>query len=172
MNLLRQALSFGAVGICATLAHVSLAWLLIDLRACNLYLANLFGTCLAFLVSFLGNAGFTFRTDRSFWGCTARYVLVSLFSLVATSGILAVVKSNGLPTSLYVATVLVTVPPMTFLLAKYWAFSAVDQNSHGPSVAVWRETGRSLYEAGPGLPPHSPANLTPPSPPKPSAPFR
>jgi putative flippase GtrA len=125
VNLFRQALSFGAVGICATLAHISLAWLLIDLAACNPYSANLFGTCAAFVVSFLGNAGFTFRTDRSFWDSARRYLCVSLFSLAATSGILALIELNGLPTYIYAAAVFVVIPPASFLLAKLWAFSAV-----------------------------------------------
>jgi putative flippase GtrA len=134
VTLFRQALSFGVVGLCATLAHISLAWLLIDLAACNPYSANLFGTCTAFVVSFLGNASFTFRTDRSFWVCARRYLCVSLFSLAATSAILGLVKLNGLPTYVYAVAVFIAVPPTTFLLAKLWALSATNRHADYASI--------------------------------------
>ena len=123
MKLLRQLLSFGVVGVAATLAHVGVAWLLIESTAINAYLANAMGACAAFMVSFLGNANFTFITDRSFWSSARRYVWVSLLSLMLTSMILALTKHYGLSTLTYVVVVLITVPPTTFILAKRWAFS-------------------------------------------------
>lgn len=122
MAWLRQLLSFGTVGVFATLAHVATAWLLIDGFALDKYLANLLGATAAFAVSFLGNARFTFETDRSLARCAARYLGVTLVSLALTSAIVAFVDRYGLPTWLYVAIVLATVPPVTFLLAKLWAF--------------------------------------------------
>jgi putative flippase GtrA len=127
----RQLLSFGLVGIAATFAHVSLAWLLIDAAGCNPYLANLLGACTAFAISFLGNAGWTFDTDRPLASSARRYVFVSLTSFVMTSGILAVVRHNGWPTSIYVGLVLAIVPATTFLMAKLWAFSpAISPDRH------------------------------------------
>lgn len=123
MKLIRQLFSFGLVGAAATLSHVGVAWLLIEGMAINDYLANAVGACAAFMVSFLGNANFTFITDRSFWSSVRRYVWVSLLSLILTSIILALTRHYGLSTFAYVAAVLVTVPPATFFLAKLWAFS-------------------------------------------------
>ena len=123
MKMLRQLFSFGVVGVAATLSHVGVAWLLIESVALNAYLANAFGACIAFLVSFLGNANFTFSTNRSFWSSARRYVWVSLLSLMLTSIILVLTRHYGLSTIAYVAAVLVTVPPATFFLAKLWAFS-------------------------------------------------
>jgi putative flippase GtrA len=123
VRLLRQILSFGLVGIAATFAHVALAWLLIDTSGCNPYLANFLGACTAFAVSFLGNAGWTFATDRPLASSARRYIFVSLTSFVLTSAILAVVRHYGWPTSIYVALVLAIVPGTTFLMAKTWAFS-------------------------------------------------
>lgn len=125
MKLLRQLFSFGVVGVAATLSHVGVAWLLIESTAINAYLANAIGACAAFTVSFLGNANFTFITDRGFWSSARRYVWVSLLSLMLTSIILALTRHYGLSTSAYVVVVLATVPPATFILAKLWAFSPV-----------------------------------------------
>lgn len=123
MKLLRQLFSFGVVGVAATLSHVGVAWLLIESTALNVYLANAIGACAAFMVSFLGNANFTFISNRSFWSSARRYVWVSLLSLLLTSIVLALTKHFGLSTLTYVVAVLVTVPPATFFLAKLWAFS-------------------------------------------------
>lgn len=129
LNLLRQLLSFGAVGALATLCHVSLAWALIAGTTLDHYFANLLGTCAAFTVSFLGNARFTFKTDRAFLDCARRYLAISLLSFAMTSLILFLVESWGLPTYAYVLIVIAVVPATTFLLAKFWAFSLTDASS-------------------------------------------
>ena len=123
MKLIPQLFSFGAVGVAATLSHVGVAWLLIESASINGYLANAFGACTALTVSFLGNANFTFSTNRTLWSSARRYIWISLLSLTVTSIIMAFTKYNGLSTSAYVAIVFATVPPATFCLAKLWAFS-------------------------------------------------
>ena len=125
MTLLRQLFSFGVVGIAATLSHVGVAWLLIEGTAINAYAANALGALAAFMVSFLGNANFTFTTNRSLWSSARRYVWVSLLSLTLTSIILALTRHYSLSTFAYVVAVLMIVPPATFLSAKIWAFSSV-----------------------------------------------
>jgi putative flippase GtrA len=122
MGLVRQIMSFGAVGVAATVTHVAIAWLLIVLANCDPYVANLFGTLVAFAVSFGGNVGFTFQSDRKLWSSARRYLLVSSLSLVTTTTILMIVERTGLPTYVYVIGVLAFVPPTTFVLAKHWAF--------------------------------------------------
>lgn len=122
MDWIRQCLSFGKVGILATLSHLTICWLLINIVHCPPYLANLAGACVAFSISFFGNATFTFQAYNSLWKCAARYFFVTLISLVMTSGILFVVEANKLSFATYAILVLGTVPPTTFLLAKLWAF--------------------------------------------------
>lgn len=124
MAWLRELLSFGAVGIAATLTHVLIAWALIRAGA-DPYLANLLGATGAFGVSFLGNARLTFRTNRGWASSARRYGLVSLFSLVVSSLILLCVERLGLALWVYLLLVVLVVPPATFLLAKLWAFAAV-----------------------------------------------
>ena len=129
MKLLRQLFSFGVVGVAATLSHVGVAWLLIESTEINAYLANAMGACAAFMVSFLGNANFTFITDRSFWSSARRYVWVSLLSLTLTSIILALTRHYELSITTYVMAVLMIVPPATFFLAKLWAFSPAGERA-------------------------------------------
>lgn len=127
--MLRQIASFGVVGICATLVHVMLAWVLIELAAVDGFLANACGAAAAFSVSYLGNARITFTSGRSLLGGAIRYLGVTLVSLALTSAILAMVEHNGLPTWVYALIVVVTVPPTTFLLAKFWAFQRPRQQA-------------------------------------------
>ncbi|WP_430387017.1 GtrA family protein [Blastomonas fulva] len=124
MAWLRELLSFGAVGIAATLTHVLIAWVMIR-AGTDPYIGNLLGATGAFGVSFLGNARLTFRTNRSWTSSARRYALVSLFSLVVSSLILALVERLGLALWVYLLLVVLVVPPVTFLLAKLWAFAAV-----------------------------------------------
>ncbi len=125
MAWLREPLSFGAVGIAATLTHVLIAWAMIEAAGANPYLANLLGAAGAFGVSLIGNARLTFRTNRAFGSSARRYALVSLFSLMVSSLILALVERAGLALWVYLLLVVLVVPPATFLLAKLWAFAAV-----------------------------------------------
>ncbi|MEQ5788891.1 GtrA family protein [Erythrobacter sp. NFXS35] len=122
MALLRQVASFGAVGICATLVHVALAWTLIERVMLDGLLANACGAAAAFSVSYLGNARITFRSGRGLSGRPVRYLAVTLVSLALSSAILSLVEHAGLPTYAYAVIVVLTVPPTTFLLAKFWAF--------------------------------------------------
>jgi len=158
MSILRQVLSFGMVGVFATLTHVFLTWLFIDAGWITPYTANLLGTGAAFSISFFGNASLTFRTDRGFWQCAQRYLLVSLFSFAMTSAILALVEHMGLPTYIYVLGVLATIPPMTFLFAKFWAFRSVDRIESG--YGQLRKLQAPAISVVEGFP-------TPPSPPAP-----
>jgi putative flippase GtrA len=122
MLLLRQLASFGVVGICATLTHVGVAWVLIEQAQIDGFLANACGAAAAFPVSYLGNAKVTFASGRGLLNGATRYAAVTLVSLVLSSVILALCERAGLPTYAYVLLVVIVVPPTTFLLAKFWAF--------------------------------------------------
>jgi putative flippase GtrA len=124
MSLLQQIVRFGAVGACATLTHIGVAWSLIELSSINQYVANLAGAIFAYLVSFFGNALFTFGVKDRLAHHAARYLFVSIGSLFVTSLELAAVDRLDLPTYFYALIVLLTVPPATFLFAKLWAFAA------------------------------------------------
>jgi putative flippase GtrA len=115
------------VGICATLAHVALAWSVYELAVRNAFIANACGAAAAFSISYLGNARITFISERGLIGGAARYLPVTLLSLALSSAALAFVESNGLPTYVYALIVLLTVPPATFLMAKLWAFRPLKQ---------------------------------------------
>lgn len=124
MILVQQIVRFGAVGCCATLTHIGVAWSLMEFSPLSQYLANFAGAALAYLVSFLGNAAFTFGVRDRLGYYAVRYLFVSACSLFLTSAELTAVHRLDLPTFAYAGIVLLTVPPATFLFAKLWAFAA------------------------------------------------
>lgn len=124
MRLFRQLLSFGSVGMLATLAHVAVAYLLLTGTSINPYLANLAGFLSAVGISFIGNARLTFGYSENWWPAFARFAVVSLTSLGLTSAILAVVEARGLAYWTYVLATLAIVPVLTFMLSKFWVFAS------------------------------------------------
>lgn len=123
MQLVRQLLSFGSVGMLATLAHVAVAYALLTTTSINPYAANLAGFLSAVGISFFGNARVTFGYSEAWWPAFTRFVVVSLTSLGLTTTILAVIETWSLPYWTYVLATLAIVPPLTFLLSKFWVFA-------------------------------------------------
>jgi putative flippase GtrA len=123
MKLFRQLVLFAGVGCFATFAHVCTAWSLMQFSPLDPYLANLAGACLGYGVSFIGNAWLTFGVRQRLGYYAGRYLLVSLISLVLTTLELGIVTRLGLSNHAYALVVLLTVPPATFLVAKFWVFA-------------------------------------------------
>lgn len=123
MKLLGQIAIFAGVGSCATVAHICVAWALMELSILEPYVANLTGACAAYFVSFVGNAVFTFGVRQRLPFYAVRYLAVSAASLVLTTLEVALVNRLAWPSYAYAAIVLLTVPPTTFLIAKLWAFA-------------------------------------------------
>ena len=123
MTVLRQLASFGTIGIVATLLHVTAAYLLRSGFGADPYFANLIGFLLAFGISFAGNARLTFSYRGAISAAFVRFLALSSVSLVMTTLWMAWVVRNGLPMSLYVLVVILTVPPVTYLLSRFWVFA-------------------------------------------------
>lgn len=119
-----QLAFFGAVGVLATLTHVTIAWLAYASMGSHYLIANLLGASAAFFISFLGNARVTFRTSQPLPYAGLRYVVLTLASYALASGIMALVDSYDLPGYIYAVLVLCVVPPTTFVLARLWVFAA------------------------------------------------
>ena len=123
VRLVRQLVSFGAVGLVATATHVAIAWTAAAVFGMHFLLANLLAAIAAFWISFRGNARMTFGTDRPVRESAPRYLVIAAMSYVFASAIMAFVQSHGLPGYIYAVSVLCVVPLGSFLLAKLWAFA-------------------------------------------------
>lgn len=118
----RQLLSFGGVGILATLTHVSIALACAEWFAWGPIASNGLGAAIAFFVSYFGNELLTFGNERSRSESLWRYAATSFAGFLAASAIMAFVQAKGLPSLTYALATVLIVPPLTFLLARIWVF--------------------------------------------------
>ena len=120
---IRQLVTFGFVGVAATVTHAGLAYGLMVMSDINAYLANLVGYICAVAVSFAGHARLTFDYRDSWWRAFGRFMVVSSSSLVVSTIILAIVRHHSLEPWVYALATLTIVPPLTFVLSKFWVFA-------------------------------------------------
>lgn len=130
----RQISSFGGVGIIATVTHISVALGASELAGWSSISSNGAGAAIAFLVSFLGNAQFTFTGTRPRVASLWRYGLIAFSGFVIASGIMELVEWQDMHRLFYVLFVLLTVPPISFLLAKHWAYADSTQDRITPAT--------------------------------------
>ena len=125
----RQFVSFGAIGIIATATHVVIAWFSYSSGGVHPGLANLLGAVTAFIISFYGNRSLTFKSNRAVSESVWRYMIISLVSYLFATAIMLTIERYRLPPYLFIFFVIIAVPPITFVLAKSWAFSEAFKNS-------------------------------------------
>ena len=125
---LRQGVSFVVIGLAATAVHVALALASRRFAAASALQANLIGYSGAVLVSYFGNARFTFRSTAMHGPQFARFLAVSLFGLALNQAItFLAVKVAGLPFLVGLGLVVTIVPVVSFALSRAWAFRSARQ---------------------------------------------
>ena len=118
---LGQALRFATSGAMATVTHVIVAASLIQFLGVGPTEANSIAFCVAMLLSFTANTLWSFSspmTGKTF----VRFVIVSLFGLFLTRFVSGLAESYGLNYWIGIGGVVCTVPPVMFLLHKYWTY--------------------------------------------------
>lgn len=117
---------FGIVGVAATLVHMLVALVLLNLFAMAPLPANIIGFCAAFLVSFGGHSYWTFRGHDAAWKTAiARLLIVAVISFLLNNGTLwLLVEKSPLSDSVSIIIAILVVPPLTYLMSKFWVFRA------------------------------------------------
>lgn len=123
VRLVRQGAMFGAVGVAATLTHVSIALAMEGAAGVEPLLANLLGYTGGVGVSYFGHARLTFGAPARDGAQFARFLAVTLFALGLNQLIVWVcVHRLGWAFWMALVAVVLLVPGPTFVLAKLWAF--------------------------------------------------
>lgn len=126
-----QYAKFSCVGILATASHVTIFMALTELCNAKPLVANVLAFCVAVLVSFFGHSHWTFGggvKETALWSqrqraAFARFITVPLLGLVLNSlSILLVVDVGGLSHRYAVLPMIFVVPPVIFLISKFWVF--------------------------------------------------
>lgn len=122
-----RILRFGLVGLAATATHAGVALGVLALSTPAL-IANLAGFLAAFVVSFAGHAGWTFRLASGRKRAAARFFLVSGASFLFSGVTLASLQASGrMPAWTNLLIAVAVVPACNFLAARFWAFRTAAQ---------------------------------------------
>ncbi|AUN95761.1 GtrA family protein [Pseudazoarcus pumilus] len=119
---LQRIVTFGMVGVAATITHVGSATALVSLLEGALFSSNIIGYGLGFLVSFCGHYVFTFSRMRGWSDALWRFGLVSLAGLVANQAALLTFERLGFAVFWNILFAALVVPPATFVASRWWAF--------------------------------------------------
>ena len=116
--------SFVAVGCTAAAVHFGVVVLLVSRAGALPLAANVGGWLVAFVVSFLGQWGLTFRARTApVWRSIGRYFAVSLLGFAINESAYALLLHfSSMSYDVLLAAVLVGVALMTYLLSSKWAF--------------------------------------------------
>ena len=121
--ILRQGATFALIGVAATAVHVLAALTARSLIEASALSANFIGYAAAVLVSYLGNAHFTFGRAILQGGQFSRFLAVSLLGLALNQAITwLAVHQLHLSFQVALAIVVVVVPVVSFGLSRLWAF--------------------------------------------------
>lgn len=135
-----QVFRFVVVGSVAAATHWTVAVACVMLLSAAPLLANVAGWMVAFVVSFSGHYGLTFRHhDASFWQAARRFFLISLAGFMVNEAVYALgLKYSGVRYDILLAVVLAAMAIATYAAARCWAFGG----SARPGGGAARKTGR------------------------------
>ncbi len=123
-ELIRQVLTFGVVGVAATVTHYLVALLFTDLLHLSVFISNILGYCSAVSISIFGHSAFTYRKKVT-TTVVRRFVVVSLTTLALSEAILFLLTYYGeLHHRIALAVVVGSIPVLTFFLNKFWVYRA------------------------------------------------
>ena len=118
----RELNLFLLVGVAATAVHVAVGLAAAKAFGLAPLLANTVAFFAALAVSYLGNSKLTFRVPAKRWRAVLRYAALTGLGFALNQAIVALVVYRwGFDYALALAIVVVTIPPLTFVAAKYWA---------------------------------------------------
>lgn len=127
-----QYAKFGGVGLAATGAHVLLFTGLIEVFDLDPLVANFLAFSLAFSISFFGHFHWTFGGDdvrrRAPGAAFKRFLVTALTGLGLNTLVVYIVDQVFVLAYAYsIIGFIFVVPPVLFLMSKYWAFHDPEQ---------------------------------------------
>lgn len=121
--LMRQYMTFGLVGVTATLIHILVALVAHDHFGLSPLWANFVAYLTAVSVSYLGNATLTFRKPVLRTDQISRFAVISLAAFALNQAMVHLcVDMLAWPFALALGVAAMIVPAFTFVMSKIWAF--------------------------------------------------
>lgn len=121
----RQISRFAIVGMAATAVHIAMALCLNGLAAIPPLRANVLAFLMAWVISYLGNRGWTFAATTRHGVAMPRFLAVSLAGFAVNQALVFIITDlAGQPLWMAMIPVAVIVPAVSFLLSRLWVFAA------------------------------------------------
>lgn len=115
---------FGIVGISATLVHVAVVLLLVELARLNPSVANALAFCAAVSVSYLGNHRFTFVRSGNHVAYFRRYALTAGGLFITNNSVFFVLNELlGINYLITLVFVVAFVAVLGFCVMRFWVFA-------------------------------------------------
>lgn len=123
-NWFAQLFRFGVIGVLAALVHFSVVVVLVELKAFQPLIANIFAFMIAFQVSYLGHRYWTFRgTTTEHRVAFPKLLFVNSLGFLANESLFFLFMNYlHLPYQLALVIVLTIIPMITFVINKFWVF--------------------------------------------------
>ncbi|MCF6808390.1 GtrA family protein [Thiotrichales bacterium 19S9-12] len=120
----KQTFKFGIVGVIAAVVHFIIVTLLVYLFSWYPLLANIIAFLIAYQISYFGHKNWTFKQEGKIFtrSSNIKFFIVASLSFILNEGLYAVYLTFIPSYQLALFLTLATVPPITFLLSKLWAF--------------------------------------------------
>ena len=121
---LEEMFRFGVVGVTATIVHVGMVVLLVEVLGLAPIWANALGFLTALPVSYVGNFHWTFGAEGQHRRRIPRFAFTQTSGLAGSQAIMfLVVDVMGLHYGIALATAVAIVPASTYLMSRIWVFS-------------------------------------------------
>lgn len=115
---------FALVGVAATIVHILVVWMLIELGNRTPLLANLAAFLTAFVVSFTGHYFWTFQVPGHLGRAVRRFFVISGSAFAINTGLLAVLlEASWLSGSVSAMLAAIVTPVITFAASRLWGFN-------------------------------------------------
>ncbi|MCF6777545.1 GtrA family protein [Thiotrichales bacterium 19X7-9] len=122
--LFKQTFKFGIVGVIAAIVHFIIVSILVHFFHWYPLLANIVAFLIAYNVSYFGHKNWTFHEHGKKISHTSniKFFIVATLSFILNEGLYGIYLLFIPHYQLALFLTLATVPPITFILSKLWAF--------------------------------------------------
>ena len=142
-----EILRFAGVGGVATLCHLIAAFAAFYAFGAAPQLANLTGFLAAVGISYIGNSRWTFSAEGPDAVFLPRFLTLSLLGLLVSASVTGVLTAIGQPYLVALLAVGISVPPMTYLGAKFFVFDDVGEGQASLALPVGLLAGLAVWIA-------------------------